>query len=110
MYNYPVQPQYRPIPQGLKGRMVSSIEEVKASPVDFDGTVFYFPDPANKRIYTKQINVDGTATMLMYELREMPTEKPPYVTRDEFEALVKQLFPQTPAAPVETPKPQEYKF
>ena len=40
---------------------------------DFDGSIFYFPDLANRRIYTKQINLDGTATLNMYELREMPT-------------------------------------
>ena len=40
----------------LKGRPVSSIEEVRAASIDFDGSVFYFPDIANKRIYTKQIN------------------------------------------------------
>ena len=50
----------------------SSIEEVRASAIDFDGSVFYFPDLANKKIYTKQINLDGTASINMYELKEMP--------------------------------------
>jgi hypothetical protein len=50
-------------------RPVSSIEEVKASPIDFDGSVFYFTDMANKRIYTKQINLDGTAAINVYELK-----------------------------------------
>jgi hypothetical protein len=62
-----VQPQV-----GLKGRLVSSLEEARATSIDFDGSVFYFPDLANRRIYTKQINLDGTATLNMYELREMP--------------------------------------
>ena len=35
---------------GLKGRPVSSIEEARVSAIDFDGSVFYFPDLANKRI------------------------------------------------------------
>ena len=47
---------------GIKGRPVSSIEEVKATSIDFDGSVFFFPDLANKKIYTKQINLDGTST------------------------------------------------
>jgi hypothetical protein len=63
-----VQPQV-----GLKGRLVSSLEEARATSIDFDGSIFYFPDLANRRIYTKQINLDGTATLNMYELREMPT-------------------------------------
>ena len=37
----------------LKGRPVSSIDEVKAASVDFDGSIFYFPDLANNRIYSK---------------------------------------------------------
>ena len=49
---YSYQPQY---PQGLKGRPVSSLEEARASSIDFDGSVFLFPDMANKKIYTKQI-------------------------------------------------------
>ena len=79
---------------GLKGRPVSSLEEARAMSIDFDGSVFYFPDLANRRIYTKQINVDGTSSLNMYELKEMPiienNESENYVTREEFnEALGK---------------------
>lgn len=56
--------QYTQQLQGLKGRPVSSLEEVRATGIDFDGSVFYFPDLANRRIYTKQINLDGTASLL----------------------------------------------
>ena len=65
-------PQYRQAPPqvGLKGRLVSSLEEARATSIDFDGSIFYFPDLANKRIYTKHINIDGTATLNSYELRE----------------------------------------
>jgi hypothetical protein len=41
------------IPMLLKGRPVSSLEEVRALSIDFDGSIFYFPDVANKCIYTK---------------------------------------------------------
>jgi hypothetical protein len=100
MYNnnyYAPQPAYQqrpPISTQLKGRPVSSIEEAKASLVDFDGSVFYFPDLANKRIYTKQINLDGTASLLMYELKEIPTETPTttgFITREEFAATISQI-------------------
>lgn len=47
----------------LKGRPVTSIDEVRASQVDFDGSVSYFPDTAHNTIYTKQINLDGTASI-----------------------------------------------
>ena len=49
---------------GLKGYPVSSLEEARAAVVDFDGSIFIFPDIVNKRIYTKQINIDGTATLI----------------------------------------------
>ena len=53
---------------GLKGRPVTSLEEVRAATIDFDGSIFFFPDLANKKIYTKQINMDGTMTLNVYEL------------------------------------------
>ena len=78
----------------MKGRPVSSLEEVRAASIDFDGSIFYFPDLANKRIYTKQINMDGTAALNMYELKEIKEEikegfvLPPienFVTKDELQ-------------------------
>ena len=84
-YNY----YQQQMPNYLKGRPVSSLEEARAANIDFDGSIFYFPDVANKRIYTKQINTDGTSSLLMYELKTIPVEKPSpdYITREEFEAL-----------------------
>ena len=113
------QPIYQPqsyLRQGppqvsLKGRLVSSLEEARATSIDFDGSVFYFPDLANKRIYTKQINMDGTASLYVYELRELPIEEnkaggpsvEKFVTREEFERVLEQLKilqkPTEPAVP-----------
>ena len=72
---------------GIKGRPVSSLEEARAMSIDFDGSVFYFPDLANRRIYTKQINLDGTATLNVYEYKELPAQSS-YVTREEFENVI----------------------
>ena len=115
MYQMPVYRQ-APLSAGLKGRLVSSLEEARATSIDFDGSVFYFPDLANRRIYTKQINIDGTASLYVYELREIPIEKETssfvpsvekFVTREEFEQVLQQLQllqkPTEPAAPA-TPK------
>ena len=107
IYQMPVYRQGPP-QTGLKGRLVTSLEEARATSIDFDGSVFYFPDLANKRIYTKQINIDGTASLYVYELREMPVvneisgfvpsvEK--FVTREEFERVLAQLLPQKPTEP-----------
>lgn len=51
----------------LKGRPVTSLDEARAAQIDFDGSVFFFPDIANGKIYTKQINLDGTATLKEYK-------------------------------------------
>lgn len=88
-------PQYmaeQPQPQ-IKGHPVSSIDEVRATSIDFDGSIFYFPDLANKKIYTKQINLDGTSTLNIYELKNIPVEPSltQYVTREEFEATLGQI-------------------
>ena len=96
------------IPPFLKGRPVSSLEEVKAIPIDFDGSIFYFPDIANRKIYTKQINLDGTATINMYEYKVIPIAQEPiqkdtnntYITRDEFEQSmekIKEMFAAMPS-------------
>lgn len=86
------QPINQTVSPFLKGRLVSSIEEARAQTIDFDGSVFYFPDLANHRIYTKQINLDGTSTLNMYELKEIPMQVPvgnqEFVTREEFEAAI----------------------
>lgn len=116
-YQQPPQKPLVPLQPTLKGRPVSSVEEVRATAVDFDGSIFYFPDLANNRIYTKQINVDGTSTMQMYELKELPVEPPAansqYITREEFEAVINQLKGtlQTPPSTTinEVPKDQ-FKF
>lgn len=96
--NYGFYPQIQ-TQQTLKGRPVASLDEVRATSIDFDGSVFYFPDLANKKIYTKQINVDGTSTLNMYELQPIPEPVPQnsvvlnenYITREEFEKALEQI-------------------
>lgn len=94
----PAVPTSTPYTWNTRIRPVSSIEEVRAYPIDFDGSVFYFPDIANKKIYTKQINGDGTASLNMYELKEIPTVEQAgtintssFITREEFEEAINQL-------------------
>ena len=115
-YNYypPRQQQQQPqpqIPPFLKGRPVSSLEEVRAIPIDFDGSVFYFPDIANRRIYTKQINLDGTALINMYEFKPIPvaqestTNTDTFVTREEFEETMSKIKEMFAAMPIQSPQP-----
>lgn len=98
----------------LKGHPVSSLEEVKATSIDFDGSIFYFPDIANKRIYTKAIDLNGIASLNMYELKPLPPEGPlsgDYITRQEFEQVINQLVNSIPKVDQESqPKqPSTYK-
>ena len=122
--NYPVQQTYvpvnRPIYQqqqfaqpylGIKGRPVASIEEARASIIDFDGSIFYFPDLANQKIYTKQIGMDGSAILHVYELKEIPVEENiipgQYITREEFDAAIESLRALVNTAPQDVPAPQQ---
>lgn len=99
MYNnYNSYPQ--PVPSGIKGRPVSSLEEVRAAQIDFDGSVFVFPDLAHNKIYTKQINLDGTASLNMYQLAEIPSPETQFITREEFYKVLEEL----------KPKEEEFKF
>ena len=130
MYNYyqqqpgstsPINPRPNLLtPQfgGLKGHPVSSLEEVKASTIDFDGSIFYFPDIANKRIYTKTVGMDGVALLNMYELKPLPTtpEVGEYITRTEFDqalARISELLAtkvtKAAAKSSESQDPQNYK-
>lgn len=62
--------QQQQMQQTLKGRPVSSYDEAKASMIDLDGSLFVFTDITNKRIYTKQILLDGSAEFKTYVLQE----------------------------------------
>lgn len=82
-------------PSLLKGHPVAGLEEVKATSIDFDGSIFYFPDLANKRIYTKAISLDGNAIVNMYELKPLPAENlntGDFITRPEFEQTISELI------------------
>lgn len=100
IYGTTATPLQQPNSATQRIRPVASLDEVRAMNIDFDGSVFYFPDYANRKIYTKQINMDGTASINMYELKEIPSTQPAsvdFVTRDEFNATlssIKEVFAQ----------------
>lgn len=92
--SYPYQ-QYKPNFAGSvipRIRPVSSVDEVRNAIIDFDGSIFYFPDMANKKIYTKQINMDGTSALYVYELvAPQPQITTDYITREEFSLALENL-------------------
>lgn len=76
----------------LKGRLVSSIDEVRAAQIDFDGSLFIFPDVGNNCIYTKQITASGSAIINKYTLQEDGAPAlPNYVTKEELDIIISQL-------------------
>lgn len=90
------------INQYLKCRPVSSKEEAKAAQIDLDGSLWVFTDVGNEKIYTKQINPNGTATFATYqriqdEIPQYPTPNE-YVTKEEFNKVIQTLMAamQTP--------------
>lgn len=60
-------------PVYIKCRAVTSIDEAKAAMIDLDGSLHVFTDIPHRKIYTKQINLDGTASLNIYSLEETPT-------------------------------------
>jgi len=68
-----------------------------ASQIDLDGSLWIFTDISNGKIYTKQINNDGTASFNTYAYVK---EENPYknlnssnfVTKDEFNRVVQNLM------------------
>lgn len=85
--------------QMINCRPVSSYDEAKASMIDLDGSLFVFTDVANKKIYTKQIMLDGTAELKTYVLEDnqnkmqeqQAQQNNMYVLRTDFEDVIKSM-------------------
>lgn len=102
-YNYYDSGNMQQFNTGIKGRMVASFEEARVNPIDFDGSIFYFPDTTGTRIYTKQIGLDGKPSLKVYELVEnveMQTNNSnninmnDFVSKKEFKEIIEQLNQQ----------------
>ena len=97
MITYPNYGRYFPSTNS-RIRPVASIEEVKASPIDFDGSVFYFHDVVNKKIYTKQINLEGMVQIDTYEIAvpaqsdQKNPETANFITKEEFNAAIQDIL------------------
>lgn len=89
------QQAYRPVPPqpamqycGIKGRMVTSVDEARAAQIDFDGSLNYFPAPAEGKIYVKSIGLDGLPVFEVYQrVDAVQKQQPVYVESSAFAAL-----------------------
>ena len=80
--------------QYIKCRPVSSKDEARACQIDLDGSLWVFTDLGNGKIYTKQINNNGTAAFKTYAFvkDENPYDSSTeYVTKDEFNKVIQTL-------------------
>lgn len=79
--------------QFLKCRPVSSKEEAIAYQIDLDGSLWVFTDIGNNKIYTKQVNNDGTSTFKTYAFVEDENayNSTEYVTKEEFNKVIQGL-------------------
>ena len=95
--------QQQPLNQYLKCRPVSSREEAMAFQIDLDGSLWVFPNVGNGKIYTKQINNDGTATFSTYSFteNENPYNSTNYVTKDEFNKVIQTIMAAIPSTQTE---------
>lgn len=86
-------PMYRPQNvSGLQGKVVDSLEVVKATDIPYDGSVSYFPLTDSSAIITKQLQQDGTSKMVIYKpILENEENKPKYVTENDLEKQIKDM-------------------
>lgn len=65
-------PQFsnRQMPSYLKGRMVTSIDEAKASQFDLDGSITFFPSLAENKIYAKTLDNNGLPVFLQFAMQQ----------------------------------------
>ena len=101
-YNYNQQPQQMPRqnspiykPQTatvLQGKVVDSLDVVKATDIPYDGSVSYFPLTDGTAIITKQLQQDGTSKVIIYKpITDNEEVKPKYITENEWKDQIKDM-------------------
>ena len=99
-YNYNQQPQQMPKQNlqmykqqnagVLQGKVVDSLDVVKATDIPYDGSVSYFPLTDGTAIITKQLQQDGTSKVVVYKpITDKDEVKPKYITENELNEQIK---------------------
>ena len=77
---------------GLQGKIVDSLDVVKATDIPYDGSVSYFPLTDGSAIITKQLQQDGTSKVVIYKpISENNDIKPKYITETDFIEQLKEI-------------------
>ena len=92
----PTQQYIPPMPtiqqNNLQGKIVDSVDVVKAMDIPLDGSVSYFPLTDGSAIISKQLQSDGTSRTIIYKPSENEKEKTvKYLTIDELETALNDL-------------------
>ena len=78
--------------QVLNGKLVDSIDVVKAIDIPLDGSVSYFPLTNNSAIVTKQLLTDGTSKTTIYKpVEEKEAPKVQYATMEDLKKSIKEI-------------------
>lgn len=76
---------------GLSGKLVDSIDVVKAMDISLDGSINYFPLTDNSAIVTKQLQTDGTSKIVVYKPVDNKTTEVKYVTQEDVDKAIKKI-------------------
>lgn len=83
------QNQYRP-QNSLQGKVVDSLDVVKATDIPYDGSISYFPLTDGTAIITKQLQQDGTSKVVIYK-PIIENEENKYITETDLEKQLKDM-------------------
>lgn len=76
---------------GLSGKLVDSIDVVKAMDISLDGSINYFPLTDNSAIVTKQLQTDGTCKIVVYKPVDNKTTDVKYATQEDVDKAIKKI-------------------
>ena len=77
--------------QALNGKLVDSVDVVKAIDIPLDGSVSYFPLADNSAIVTKQLKSDGTSKTMVYKPVEEEKQDFKFVTADDLKKSIESI-------------------
>lgn len=76
----------------LQGKVVDSLDVVKATDIPYDGSISYFPLTDGTAIITKQLQQDGTSKVVIYKpMIENEENKNKYITENDLEKQLKDM-------------------
>ena len=79
-------------PVSLLGKVVDSIDVVKAMDIPLDGSISYFPLTDGSAIVTKQLQTDGTSKTIVYKpMEENTKDVPQYATMEDLKKEINKI-------------------